>query len=271
VSELTGSFFELLHLRLFTVGGAPFTLAHAIVALVSLLALLVLARRVRRWTMRRLAHHGKVDASTAETISALTQYLLITLGLLIILNEVGLKLSSITVLAGSLGVGVGFGLQNIFSNFVCGLIIMFERPVKIGDHIVVGGMEGNVVRIGMRATTLRSTQGSYVIVPNQSVITGNVINWDENYASNVVLQYRMLGAPGDNEALLLGIAAANPDILKSPAPSVYLIGVDHAGQILEVHFTLRGDEKRRLAAVSAFNKALMAELAARGQVLAPNP
>lgn len=262
---------DALAVRLFTLAGAPFTLGHFLAALAALFALLVVTRRLRGWLRTRLIHYGRVDTSTVETISALTQYVLLTLGFLTILNEVGLKLSSLTVLAGSFGVGVGFGLQNIFSNFISGLIVMFERPVKIGDHIVVSGMEGDVVRIGMRATTLKSTQGSFIIVPNQAIITSNVINWDEGFHSAVVLQYRMLGGVKDNQALLLEVARGVPDILETPAPSAYVTGVDHAGQIMELHFTVSGDQTRRLAAVNAFNTALTEQLAARGLKLAPNP
>src|SRR6185369_12687312 len=94
---------DALAVRLFTLAGAPFTLGHFLAALAALFALLVVTRRLRGWLRTRLIHYGRVDTSTVETISALTQYVLLTLGFLTILNEVGLKLSSLTVLAGSFG------------------------------------------------------------------------------------------------------------------------------------------------------------------------
>ncbi len=243
---------DTLDARLFSVAGNPFTLGSLLGALVALIALLVFARWLRRLISQRLLARGHFDASIRETVSALTQYVVLGIGIVSILNIAGIQLSSFTVLAGAFGVGVGFGLQNIFSNFISGLIVMFERPIKIGDHIVLGGVDGDVAYIGMRATTLRTAQGSLVLVPNQAIITNNV-------------------TLAEDEALLLRVVTGNPDVLKSPQPAVYVPAVDHAGHLMEVHFSVQGDATTRLGVVSAINAALVAELAAAGKALAPNP
>ena len=262
---------DLLKLHLFNFGGATMTVGSLLTLLVSLLVLITLSRWMRRWLLRKILARGHLDLSTRETISSLTQYVVFGIGIVLILDGVGVKLSSFTVLAGAMGVGIGFGLQNIFSNFISGLIVMFERPVKIGDHVVAAGTEGDVVEIGMRATTLLTAQGSLAIVPNQSFITGTVINWDVAGISATVLQWRMMGKVEEDERLLLDLAKANPDVLRSPDPEVFIIGADHAGHIMELHVRLAGDARQRLKAVSALNHALLTELARLGQALAPNP
>jgi small-conductance mechanosensitive channel len=269
--DLLGYIRDAVNFRLFKLGGADFTVGSLITTLAALFLLLIFARWQRRWMYQRVLARGNLDLNTRETVSTLTQYVVVAFGLVVILNSIGVNLSSFTVLAGALGVGVGFGLQNIFSNFISGLIVMFERPVKIGDHVVVSGVEGDVVAIGMRATTLRSAQGSLIIVPNQSFITGNVVNWDQAGSSAMVLQYRMMGTPSEEEALLLGALGASPEVLKTPAPSVYLAAIDYAGHVMEVHFWLAGDAVQRLKVVGDINKKVLAELALRTQTLAHNP
>ena len=261
---------DALDLKLFTAGGAPFTLGSLLTALIALIALLWFSRWLRLWMLSRLGAHSHMSLDTRETVSSLTRYVVLVLGLMAILDSVGIRLSSFTVLAGAIGVSVGFGLQNIFSNFISGLIVMFEHPVKLGDHIVVAGVEGDVIEIGMRATTLRTAQGSTVIVPNQNFITGNVVNWTAGSAATV-LQWRMMGKVADDTALLLKILEAQPGVLKAPAPTAYVVAADHAGHVMEVHFRIGGDAETRLRTISDINRAVLDALAAAGQALAPNP
>jgi small-conductance mechanosensitive channel len=110
-------------------------------------------------------------------ISKVTYYVLMVAVVTIALTGAGLDLNKFTVLTGTLGVGLGFGLQNIVNNFVSGLILLFERPIHLGDTVDVGGLTGTVRRIGARASTIVTFQGAEVIVPNSSLISNQVINW----------------------------------------------------------------------------------------------
>jgi small-conductance mechanosensitive channel len=262
---------DALALRLFAFGGASFTVGSLLGLLLALIMLLLSVRWLCDWMTRRMLAHGHISAGTAEMVASLTRYAVLAIGVLLILEQAGIKLSSFTVLAGALGVGVGFGLQNIFSNFVSGLIVMFERPVKLGDHIVVSGVEGDVIEIGMRATTLRTAQGSIVIVPNQSFITNSVVNWNADGMPVTVLSWRMMGRAAEDEALVLGVLRAQPEVLKTPEPTVYTIAADHAGHVVEAHFRVGGNAERRLHMISAVNRAVLEELARLNQALAPNP
>jgi small-conductance mechanosensitive channel len=262
---------DALDARLFTLGGSDFTLGSLLAGLIALVLLLVFARWQRRWMSQRLLRTEHLDLSTRETVSALTQYLVLTIGFVAILDFIGVRLSSFTVLVGAVGVGVGFGMQNIFANFISGLIIMFERPVKLGDHVVLAGVDGDVVAIGIRATTLRTAQGSLVAVPNQAIISNNVLNWNTGFAGDgslVALQFRMAGGVEDDKAFLLRVLADNTGVLKVPAPSAFVVAADHGGYLVEVHFSVHGDATERMEIVSAIYSAVLAELARAGKSLA---
>ena len=112
-----------------------------------------------------------------ELISSTLHYLLLLLVFFFAVNAGGVELNKFTVLTGALGVGVGFGLQNIVNNFVSGLILQFERPIHIGDVLEIDGTTGKVTRIGIRSSTVKTFQGAEVIIPNANFISGKVINW----------------------------------------------------------------------------------------------
>ncbi len=112
-----------------------------------------------------------------ELISSTLHYLFLLLVFLFAVNTGGIELNKFTVLTGALGVGVGFGMQNIVNNFISGLILQFERPIHIGDVLDVDGATGTVTRIGIRSSTVLTFQGSEVIIPNANFISGKVINW----------------------------------------------------------------------------------------------
>jgi small-conductance mechanosensitive channel len=157
-------------------------------------------------------------------ISGLVRYTLIFLGFLVGLSAAGFELSKLTVILGGLGVGVGFGLQNVVSNFVSGLILLFERPIQVGDAVQLTGVWGSIRSIGIRASVIRRFDGADVIVPNEALITGEVTNW--TYADKrrrmeigVGVEY---GTPARRVIdLLLEVAKANPKVLSDPEPRAY--------------------------------------------------
>ncbi len=112
-----------------------------------------------------------------STISVLTNYGILTLGFFVAISVAGIDLSRLTIILGALSVGIGFGLQNVVNNFVSGLILVFERPIQVGDTVEVGQLLGHVKRIGFRSSTVRTYDGAEVIVPNGNLIASEVINW----------------------------------------------------------------------------------------------
>jgi small-conductance mechanosensitive channel len=143
-----------LDVRLFNLGGTSITVFSLAWALLLAAALVVDARLLRAWTVQRLLVHTDLDLGTRQAIGSIVRYLVLAVGFLAIVQTLGINLTTFNVLAGALAVGVGFGLQNIFSNFISGLIIMLDRPVKVGDRIEMANAEGEVVQIGARRTTL---------------------------------------------------------------------------------------------------------------------
>jgi small-conductance mechanosensitive channel len=159
-------------------------------------------------------------------ISGLVRYSLIFLGFFVALSAAGIELSKLTIIAGGLGVGVGFGLQNVVNNFASGLILLFERPIQVGDVVQLAGIWGTVKRIGIRASVIRTFDGAEVIVPNGVLISENVTNWTlsddrRRIELDVGVAY---GTPAQRVIeLLVGVAKANPRVIADPEPQAYFV------------------------------------------------
>ncbi len=155
------------------------------------------------------------------TISALAHYFVLIVGFLFAAGAAGFDLGSITLLAGAFGVGIGFGLQNIVNNFISGLILMFERPIQIGDTIEVDGLIGEVRQIGIRASTVRTFEGAEVILPNGDLISGRVVNWtlsDKLRRIEIPVGVKYGTDPEQVLECLVAAAKQHDDVLENPEP-----------------------------------------------------
>ncbi len=189
-------------------------------------SLVVVTSRLRDWTEKALQAHTSVDAGLRQGIAGIARYVVLFFGSLIILQTAGVDLSSFTVLAGALGLGISFGLQTITTNLVSGLIILFERPIKIGDRIEVDGITGDVIRISLRATTIVTNDNIAIIVPNSEFIKGKVTNW--TYTSDRIrftypIPVALDADPIKAAAVILSAAADHPGVLSDPAPDVLFV------------------------------------------------
>lgn len=163
------------------------------------------------------------DIGVSQSIGTIVQYLFIIIGGLLVIQNSGINLGSLNVLAGALGVGIGFGLQNIANNFISGLIILFERPIKVGDRIEVGSVSGDVIRISSRATTVNTNDNISIIIPNSELIDQKVINWSHNdrrIRFHVPVGVSYNEDPAEIKEILLQVADEHKDVLKRPAPDV---------------------------------------------------
>jgi small-conductance mechanosensitive channel len=170
--------------------------------------------------------HLNLARGLPYAISTMLHYSILIIGFFVALGALGIDLTKVTILAGAFSVGVGFGLQNIINNFVSGLILLFERPIKIGDVIEIGGTVGEVRRIGIRACVIRTADGSEIIVPNGSLISSQVTNWTfSDRARAVDVSVNIL--PGTDSQrvveLLKSVAANQSGIAKEPVPLVYVV------------------------------------------------
>ncbi len=180
----------------------------------------------------------KMDVGVKESLKRLVHYGLFTVGFLVAVSMAGLDLQKFTILAGALGVGIGFGMQNIVNNFISGLILLFERPVKIGDTVTINENWGVISRIGLRSTIIETFDRSEIIVPNATLISENVTNW--TFSSKIVRVRLSVGvAYGSPLEKVLGIlnraAKEHPDVLTYPEPSSIFEGFGNSS----IDFTLR--------------------------------
>ena len=188
--------------------------------------LLMVTSAFKNWIERTLQAHTSTDANLRQGISSIARYVFIFFGSLIILQTAGIDLSSFTVLAGALGLGVSFGLQAVTTNLVSGLIILFERPIKIGDRIEVDGVSGDVIRISLRATTIVTNDNIAIIVPNSDFIKGKVTNW--SYASDRIrfafpIPVALDADPERAAAVILATANGHAGVLSDPLADVIFV------------------------------------------------
>lgn len=162
------------------------------------------------------------------TLSTVVHYVILSLGLLFGLAAVGVDSTKFTIIAGALGVGIGFGLQNIVNNFVSGLILLFERPIKVGDTIEVNNQIGLLRRVGLRASVVRTNEGAEIIVPNGTLLSTSVTNWtlsDPLRRLHLEVGVAYGSQPRQIMELLLQAAGNCPSALQEPKPSVLFVGL----------------------------------------------
>ncbi len=246
----------VLEVELFELGGRPFTLWTLTYIVILVVALFYLAGKLRGLMAGRMLSRTGLDLGARQAVASITRYVVLLLGLLIILQTAGINLTTLNVLAGAVGIGVGFGLQNVVSNFISGLIIMFERPIKIGDRIVVDDVEGDVVEIGARSTVILTNDNINIIVPNSKFITENVVNWKYNDGS-VRFKIPIGVAYGSDlrkiEKILLEVAAAEVDVLEDPAPVVRFLEFGDSSLNLELRAWSTSAVTRKGKMLSALN------------------
>ncbi len=163
-----------------------------------------------------------IDVGTRHAIATICQYAVVATGLILLFNVINLDWAKFGWIAGGLSVGIGFGMQEIVANFVCGLILLVERPIRIGDVVTVDGMMGTVTKIQMRAITITNYDRQDLVVPNKTIITGNILNWTLSASLNrIVIPVGVAYGSDTTKArqILVAVASDHPRVLKDPAPA----------------------------------------------------
>ena len=205
----------------------------------------------------------------AFALSALVRYTMITAGVLLALAAMGFDLTKVTVLAGALGVGIGFGLQSVVNNFLSGLILLVERPVTAGDVVQIGDTQGVVVGIGVRSTTVRTPAGAEVIVPNADLITKTVSNWtlsDNRCRIEIEVNVPSAVDPDKAIALLEAAAAEIDEVADRPAPRAWLAGLRDGQRSYRLHAWI-ADYDAQTAVQSALRVHIARRFAGEGVAL----
>ena len=205
-------------------GKTNFKIKNLFIVVAAFAVIALVARGVRRLLLNYILNKTPMDLSVRHVVATSAQYLIVTVGFLVLLQSAAkVDLTMLGVVAAAVGVGVGFGLQNIANNLISGIFILFERPIKVGDRIEVGEVHGHVVHIAARATTVRTNDNIDIIIPNSSFTSFNVINWSHG-DQRVRFRIPVSVAYGSDarliERLLLEVAEENENVLKEPSPRV---------------------------------------------------
>lgn len=217
---LTSSFSK----SLFSLGESDFSLATIIYIFCAFILLSYLSKRVRKLIVNKVLNRTHIEQGAKASIGTVIRFLILMIGTIVIIQSAGIDLSALSLIAGALGVGIGFGLQNITDNFISGIIILFEKPIKVGDRIEVGNVQGDVMNISFRATEVRTNDNIIVIVPNSEFISSRVINWshnDRNIRFRIPVGVSYKEDPEKVKKILMEVAETNPHVLSNPAPDVF--------------------------------------------------
>lgn len=185
----------------------------------------------------RLLKNLSIDKSTKFGASTLTRYIVFVIGILIGLSIIGIDISAIAVLIGVMGIGIGFGLQNIVANFFSGLIIIVERPIKEGDRIVVNGIEGDILKIRLRSTIINTLTNETLIIPNSHLVDNNIHNYSYKSPEIIIVNNIQVSYGTDLELvkkIICSLAENNPFIVSNKSPKVFYTEFKDSGIQLEL-------------------------------------
>ena len=227
VTKMSDYIEQILSYKLFEINQTPIMVSSIGMFLVMLIAFFFISRFLNRFFLKRLLSRFVEDEGIKFNLLRMTHYLIMITGTVVAFQFVGIDLAGLAVIFGLLSVGIGFGLQNITSNFISGLILLFERPIKVGDRVTVGDTEGDVVAINMRSTTVQTLDNIAIIVPNSDFISSKVTNW--SYGDPKIRMNIEVGVSYSSELdtvikALQEVADEHKDVLKAPQRTVLLAG-----------------------------------------------
>jgi len=215
---------ELLTATLFRLQETPVTLLSIIIFILFLVGSVLLGRFVKNTLTNRVLPRFDIESGLQYTLSRITYYVIVTIGVLVSFQFIGVDLSSLAVIFGLLSVGIGFGLQNITNNFISGLIVLFERPISVGDRVEVAGIEGDVLEINIRSTKIRALNNISIIVPNQEFVGSNVINYSHGDPSFRLDIEVGVSYSSDLDTVLKAleeVGMEHPKVMKMPPPQIH--------------------------------------------------
>jgi small-conductance mechanosensitive channel len=214
---------KVFQYHLFQINQTWITPSSLIMFFLMLFIFYLFSRFLQKIVLNHLIPRFQIDKGTQYNLTRVSHYLIMIIGAFVAFQFVGIDLSGLAVIFGLLSVGIGFGLQNVTSNFIAGLILLFERPIKIGDRVTVGNTEGDIIAINMRSTTVRSLNNISIIVPNSEFISSQVINWshgDPKIRLDVEVGVSYNSDLDTVIRSLTEVAQDSRDVLKDPPPEV---------------------------------------------------
>lgn len=247
IDEILSRARSILEFELFSLQNDPITVGNIIVFMIFLIGFLVLGSIVRRVMQNKFLKRFDIDHGLRFTLGRVAQYIIVVIGVLISFQFLEINLTSLAVVFGLLSVGIGFGLQNITANFISGLIIMFERPISVGDRVQVGDKEGDVTEISIRSTKIRTLNNISIIVPNNQFVENDVVNFSHGDPTfrldiNVGVSYS-----SDLDKVLKAlneIAEEHPKVMKTPKHQVHLTNFGDSSWDMELRVWIPNVKER---------------------------
>ncbi len=256
----------------FEIGQFKISLVRIIIGILLFVALMFATRLLQRRLRNTVLLPQRMDSGIANSIDTAVGYAGTLLAAVVAISYAGFDITNLAIVAGALSVGIGFGLQSIVNNFVSGLILLIERPIKVGDWVVVGNEQGNVKRISVRSTEIETFDRASLIVPNSELITGRVLNWTHRNALGRVVMKFFAGPDVDPRHVidvLTDCASRHADILREPAPLAVFEGytssaTEYSLRVLlpDINRGLKVQSDLRIAVFEALRKANVAPAAA---------
>jgi small-conductance mechanosensitive channel len=257
--ELMEAIQEFLNLQLFNLQDTPVTIMSLVIFIIFLTVFLILGSFTRRFLQGNFLDKFDIEAGLKYTLGRVAQYIIVVLGVLISFQFVGIDLTSLAVIFGLLSVGIGFGLQNITANFISGLIIMFERPISVGDRVDVAGIEGDVIEISIRSTKIRTLNNISIIVPNTQFVESNVINFshgDPSFRLDIEVGVSYSSDLDKVLKALNEVADEHPKVMKSPKHQVHLTNFGDSSWDMQLRIWIP-NVKERYVLRNEFNQAIV--------------
>lgn len=217
---------EFLSRPIFSQANSNLSVGMLLYIVVGLVLVYFLSKIISRLVVVKLLNRYGTDKGVSHAVGSIFRYVFLFVGLIIVIQSTGVDLSALTFLAGALGVGIGFGLQSITNNFISGIIILFERPIKVGDRVELPELDnlaGDVVNISARSTTIITNDNIAILIPNSKFVSDTVINWSYNDAN---VRFKIPVGVSYNEdpevvrEILLDVANKHPGVLKKPGADV---------------------------------------------------
>jgi small-conductance mechanosensitive channel len=258
-TDLWATIQAFIEYKLFEINQTPITLASILLFFVFLALFFIVSRILNRVLLRRLLTRFHIDEGIRYTIIRINHYVVMIVGTLLAFQFIGINLSGLAVILGFLSVGIGFGLQNITSNFVSGIILLFERPIRVGDRVTVGEVEGDVLAINMRATMIQSLTNISIIVPNSEFVSGRVVNWSHGDPKIRIDLEVGVSYSSDLDTVLdalQSVAAEHPKVLSVPKPDVLLTSFGDSSWNMMLRVWV-GDPKGHYNVRSELNQAVV--------------
>lgn len=229
------------------IGGFTVSLANILSALIAVVVIMVVTRFIQRTMDSRIFAPARVESGLRNTFRTLIGYVGLVIGFMVGIGTLGFPLANLAIVAGALSLGIGFGLQSIVNNFVSGLILLFERPIKVGDWIVTSAGEGIVKRISVRSTEIETFDWASVIVPNSELVTAPVTNWTHKnrYTRlNIPVSVSYSADPEEVSALLLKEAKLNRRTLSYPMPVIFFAAFGDSSLDFQVRIFINNVDDR---------------------------